>query len=186
MMLRGRDLNRVTSSPSQLTPRRAVVLGLAFVVMSALPILGGLGVIDLKLTLGTPRWVGVGAGVVFLLAGLTLIVDGASGAIGTDGQLSNDAPRWVHVFQSLMGFGIVGTMGAIVSWIAFGPGERHFSTTISLPFGWWRPSNSETSGRWAFGIAAALIWCIIAGVIVVSIRRLIARARLFASRRVER
>jgi hypothetical protein len=37
-----------------------------------------------------------------------------------------------------------------------------------------------------FGIAATLIWCIIAGVVVASVRRLIVRARLLASRRVER
>jgi len=171
---------------SQLNPRSAVTFGLVCVAVSVLPILGGLGVIDMKLTPGTPRWVGVGAGCTFLLAGITLIVDGTSGAIGPDGQLSNDAPAWLHVFQSLMGLGIVGTMGAIASWIAFGPGERHFSTTISLPFGWWHPPSGETTGRWAFGIAAVLIWCIIAGVIVVSIRRLIVRARLLASRRVER
>ena len=173
------------TTESKLTPRGSVILGLACAAMSALPILGGLGVIDLKLTPGTPRWVGVGAGAVFLLAGLTLIVDGASGAIGPDGQLKTDAPAWVHAFQSLMGLGIVGMMGAIASWIAFGPGERHFST-ISLPFAWWHPTSGDSAGRWAFGIAAVLIWCIIAGVIVVGIRRLIVRARLLASRRVER
>ena len=178
--------SRMATGQSQLTPRGAILLGLACVVMSAMPILGGLGVIDLKLTPGTPPWVGVGAGVVFLLAGITLVVDGASGTIGSDGQWAKDAPAWVHVFQSLMGLGIVGMMGAIASWIAFGPGERHFSTTISLPFAWWHSSSGETSGRWAFGIAAVLIWCIIAGVIVVSLRRLIVRARLLASRRVER
>lgn len=151
-----------------------------------MPILGGLGVIDLKMTPGTPQWVGVAAGGLFLLAGVMLIVDGASGAIGADGQLAADAPAWVHVFQSLMGLGIVAAMGAITSWIAFGPGERHFSSTVSLPFFWYHPKSSDTTGRWAFGIAAVLIWCIIAGVIVSSVRRLIVRARLLASRRVER
>jgi len=179
-------MNTVASSQPKLTPHSAVLFGIACAAASVLPILGGLGVIDMKLTPGTPRWVGVGAGGVFLLAGMMLIVDGATGAIGTDGQLSTDAPRWLHVFQSLMGLGIVATMGAIASWIAFGPGERHFSTTISLPFGWWRPANDQTMGRWAFGIAATLIWCIIAGVIVANVRRLIARARMLGSRRVER
>lgn len=176
----------MTPSPSKLTARGAIFWGLVCVAVSAVPILGGLRVIDLKPAPDTPRWLGVGAGGMFLLAGLTLIVDGAAGTIGPDGQLSTDAPRWLHVFQSLMGLGIVGTMGALMSWVAFGPGERHFSTTVSLPFGWWRPASSDTTGRWAFGIAAVLIWCIIAGVIVASLRRLIVRARLLASRRVER
>ena len=175
-----------TAGQSKLTPRAAVLWGLFCVAVSAMPILGGLGVIDLHPTQGTPGWVGVAAGGMFLLAGLTLIVDGASGAIGVDGQVSADAPQWVHVFQSVIGLGIVAMMGAITSWIAFAPGERHFSTTISLPFAWWRPASSDTAGRWAFGIAAVLIWCIIAAVIVVSGRRLIVRARLLALRRVER
>ena len=175
----------MSSSQTKLTPRSAIVFGLVCVAASALPILGGLRVIDLKPAPDTPQWLGVVAGGAFLLAGITLIVDGASGAIGSDGQLATDAPGWLHVFQSLMGLGIVGTMGAIATWIAFGPGERHFSTTISLPFGWWHPSNSDATGRWGFGIAAVVIWCIIASVIVASIRRLIVRARLLGSRRVE-
>src|SRR4029079_2357866 len=108
-------MNPVASSQPKLTPHSAVLFGIACAAASVLPILGGLGVIDMKLTPGTPRWVGVGAGGVFLLAGMMLIVDGATGAIGTDGQLSTDAPRWLHVFQSLMGIGIVATMGAIAS-----------------------------------------------------------------------
>lgn len=176
----------MTSKPSKLTPRGAIFWGLFCVAISAPPILGGLRVIDLKPAPDTPQWLGVAAGGAFLLAGITLIVDGAAGAIGPDGQISTDSPRWLHVFQSLMGLGIVGTIGALMSWVAFGPGQRHFSTTVSLPFGWWHPKSNDTMGRWAFGIAAVLIWCIIAGVIVSSIRRLIVRARLLASRRVER
>ena len=171
---------------SKLTPRSAILWGLFCVAISAVPILGGFGVIDLKPEPGTPRWICVAAGGLFFLAGLSLIVDGASGAIGPDGQIRTDGPPWFHVFQSLIGLGIVGTMGAVMSWIAFGPGERHFSSTVSLPFGSWHPASSDTTGRWAFGIAAVLIWCIMAGVIVVSVRRLIARARLLASGQVER
>lgn len=178
------ETTSMTEEQTTLTPRSAIFFGLVCVAVSAVPILGGLRVIDLKPAPDTPQWLGVAAGGAFLLAGLTLIVDGVSGGIGPDGQLSADAPPWLHVFQSLMGLGIVATMGALVSWIAFGPGQRHFSTTISLPFGWWRPKSSDTTGRWVFGIAAVLIWCIIAGVIVASVRRLIVRARLLASRRV--
>lgn len=169
---------------SKLSPRGAIFWGLFCVAMSAVPILGGLGVIDLHGDPGTPRWTAFVGGGLFFLAGVIMIVDGASGGIGPDGQLSPDAPPWLHVFQAIMGLGIVAGLGALFSWVAFGKGERHFSTTVSLPFGWWHPKNSDTTGRWAFGIAAVLIWCIIAGVIVASVRRLIARARLLTSRRV--
>jgi len=172
----------MTNDESKLSPRGAILWGLFCVAISGLPILGGLGVIDLHPTPGTPRWIALAAGGMFFLAGVTMIVDGASGGIAPDGQLATDAPPWLHIFQSIMGLGIVAGMGTLFSWVAFGPGERHFSTTVSLPFGWWHPKSSDTTGRWAFGIAAVLIWCIIAGVVVATVRRLIARARLLTSR----
>src|SRR6476646_5635422 len=64
--------NHTMAQQSQLNARSAVTFGLVCVAVSVPPILGGLGVIDMKLTPGTPRWVGVGAGCAFLLAGITL------------------------------------------------------------------------------------------------------------------
>jgi hypothetical protein len=78
--------------------------------------------------------------------------------------------------QSILGLGIVIAMAAVFSWVGFGPGERHFSTTVSLPFGTWKPSG-DTIGRWAFGAAAVLMWSAITIAVIASMRRLIVRIR---------
>ena len=159
-----------------LTPRAAVLLGLLCIVVAAMPILAGLHVIPVKPTAGTPGWVGVGVGLMFLFAGVTLLADAAAGGTGPNGELPPNAPPAFHAVQSILGLGIVVAMAAVFSWIAFGPGERHFSTTISIPFVAWRPSG-DTMGRWAFGIVAVLIWTVITFAIVVSMRRLVIRMR---------
>ena len=67
----------------------------------------------------------------------------------------------------------------IASWIAFGKGERHFTTTLSLPFLWTRHAGSDSSGRWAFGAFAVLLWIVVLAVCVKVFRRLLpARQRL--------
>jgi len=62
----------------------------------------------------------------------------------------------------------------IASWIAFGKGEHHFTTTLSLPFMWARQSDSDASGRWAFGACAVLLWIVVLAVCVKTFRRLLA------------
>jgi hypothetical protein len=159
-----------------LTPRGAVLLGLLCVVLAAVPILGGLHLIPVKPRAGTPAWLGVAMGLMFLFAGVTLLADAAAGGIGPSGELPQNAPPAFHVVQSVMGLGIVLAMAAVFSWVGFGAGERHFSTTVSLPFGAWKPKN-DTIGRWAFGTAAVLLWGAIAIAVIASVRRLIVRIR---------
>jgi hypothetical protein len=53
--------------------RGAVVIGVVFILSGVLPVLGGLGMIDLHPTEGTPGWMGVCAGLAFILAGLAVI-----------------------------------------------------------------------------------------------------------------
>jgi hypothetical protein len=56
--------------------------------------------------------------------------------------------------QNLLGLGIVMLILAILGWVAFGPGERHFTASSSFS----RESPvSETSGRIAFGIGFVLL-----------------------------
>jgi len=163
-------------STQSLTPRAAALLGLLCIVTAVLPILAGLHVIPVKPTAGTPGWVGVGVGLMFLFAGVMLLADAAAGGTGPNGELPPNAPPGFHLVQSIMGLGIVVAMAAVFSWVAFAPGERHFSTTISIPFVAWRPSG-DTMGRWAFGTVAVLIWTVIALAIAISMRRLIVRIR---------
>jgi hypothetical protein len=52
---------------------------------------------------------------------------------------------------------IVGLMFAVFAWVAFGPGERHFSSSVSIPGLSTSAHSSASSGRIAFGIGAGFI-----------------------------
>jgi hypothetical protein len=66
-----------------------------------------------------------------------------------------------------MAFAIVGLLGILSSWVAFGPGPRHFTGSGSI-FG-------ETSGRIMFGAGAVLLWLILIAIVISGVRRLLAR-----------
>ena len=120
----------MSASNSSLTPRGAIAFGLLFMACGTYPV----------------------------LAGLAIIVDyGMAGASPVDGSLPDSAPFFLKVTQYVLGLAIVGLMFAVFAWIAFGAGQRQFSSSISLPF--WSSSgrSSERSGRIAFGIGAVLM-----------------------------
>ena len=142
-------------SNSNLTPRGAVIVGIFAMLCGVFPVLAGLGVIHVRPEPGSRPWVAVAAGSMFILAGLAIINDYALGhASTTDGTLPDGAPLITRVLQYVLGLGIVGLMFSIFAWIAFGSGERHFSSSISLPFWSTSSHSSGRSGRIAFGIAA--------------------------------
>src|SRR5258708_33541973 len=146
------------SSKSQLTPKEAIAYGLLCVAVGIAIALVPLGIVPSSVTDsdGTPRWVAYCAALVFVLGGGALIVGFAlAGGAGPDGDSPADTPLWIYLTQQLLGLGIVGSMGAISSWVSFGSGPRAFTTTSS--FSGARPA-SEVVGRIAFGFGAVLIW----------------------------
>jgi len=99
----------------------------------------------------------VAAGGVFILAGFAIINGYAvAGGSQADGNLSADAPFIARVTQYLLGLAIVGLLFAVFAWISFGSGERHFSSSISIPGLSTSGQSSERSGRIAFGLATAM------------------------------
>jgi hypothetical protein len=60
----------------------------------------------------------------------------------------------------------------IAGWIAFGKGERHFSTTLNLPFLTRHGIGNEWTGRVVFGLGAILVAAFTVVLSVVSVRRL--------------
>ena len=156
---------------TQLTPRGAVFLAVVCVACGAFPVLGGLGVIPIRLENQTPGWIAVAAGSTFLLAAGALLVDAMAGGIGPDGNLPPGTSPRLRAAQNLCGFGIVVLFAAVASWIAFGKGERHFSTTLSLPFMWTTRASGDTSGRWAFGAMAVVLWIVVITVCANRLRR---------------
>jgi len=158
-------------SATALSPRAAVVLGLVVSGMGGLIVLLAVGIIPgAEGSLEAPRWVVAVAGFSFVLAGAAMIVGYAvAGGAGPDGDLPAGTPRWVRVTQSVLGLGIISALGAVATWVAFGPGPRGF--TVTLPFVGRGPGD-ETLGRAVFGIGAVLMWVFLIVFVVVSIQRI--------------
>jgi hypothetical protein len=161
------------SSSNQLTPRGAIIMGVFFMISGTFPVLIALGILHGRPAPGVPSWVGVAAGSMFILAGLAIINGYAvGGGAQPNGDLSASAPFPVRVVQYLLGVAIVGLMFAVFAWVSFGPGERHFSSSMSIPGFSSSGHSSERSGRFAFGIATILIGLFFAVATVSGAKRL--------------
>ena len=155
---------------TQLSPGGAIVIGVFFGIVGTAVTLLGLGTFgEGHLTDGTPAWVGIAAGAMFLLAGLSIIVGyGVAGGTTGDGDLPPGTPRAVRLVQTALGLGITALLASIATWVAFGSGSRHFSGSGPFISG---PMN-EMLGRAVFGVGAILMWVFMAVMIVASVKRL--------------
>ena len=89
-----------------------------------------------------PRWVVGCAGVIFM-AGAFVPVNAAFGL-----------PNWAN---QLVGLTVALGFATVFNWIAFFPGERHFSgTTFSVPGLQISGGTSQITGRIMFGLGALL------------------------------
>jgi hypothetical protein len=140
-------------SGTDLSPRGAVALGLLVIACGVAPILGALDIIPYRLTPGTPVWVGVAAGAIFIVGGLALI---NGYALGGGKNFDQEAGPFVYIAQQLLGFSICALFAAVAGWIAFGPGERQFNQSISLPFWQSTQEGSPSVGRMVFGFGAVV------------------------------
>lgn len=148
----------MSRSNANLTPRAAVVVGILAMLCGVYPVLAGLGVVHVRAAPGAQPWVAVATGSMFILAGLAIINGYAVGGGSlADGNLSDSAPLFARVTQYVLGLAIVGLMFAVFAWVAFGPGERQFSSSISIPGLSTSGHSSERSGRIAFGIATGFM-----------------------------
>jgi hypothetical protein len=171
-----------TSRSNQITPRGAVVFGLLFIVCGMLPVLGGLGVINVRPAPGVTQWVVVAAGALFILGGLAIINGYALwGAPSADGDLPAGAPFAAKVVQFLLGMSMVGVIFAVFAWIAFGPGERHFSISLGIPGLWTDGQGSERTGRVVFGAVTVLIGLFFVAATMKGARRLLALSHVRGS-----
>lgn len=155
---------------TQLSPGGAIVIGVFFGVMGTIVILIARGAFGPgHLSDGTPPWVGIAAGALFVLGGLALIVGyGVAGGVAANGDLPPGTSRGVRFVQTALGLGIIALLASIASWIAFGAGSRHFRGSGPFISG---PVN-EMLGRAMFGIGAVLMWLFMAVILIVAVNRL--------------
>jgi hypothetical protein len=153
--------------------------GLFAAAMGAFIVAGASGLFghQLHTTDGTPQWVGIFAGAIFLAGGLAVMLQSLPAAKPMpDGSLSPDAPRWVQGASLALALFIVGSFAAIFLWIAFGPGERHFSGGASFggihATGDFSGHANEMIGRVMFGAGAVLACVMFIAFLISGARRL--------------
>jgi hypothetical protein len=129
------------------------------------PVLLATGVLELAAAAGligldasrlhAPLWLLGAMGVAFVSVALVLMLDGIEALKRLKGWLA-------LVF--LVSF------AAIFNWVAFGPGERHFTTRTSVGFGGGGlatvSDGHELGGRIAFGVFAVLLDLLIASPLI--------------------
>jgi len=140
----------------------AAATGAYFILVGTrlLPIPGG------PSNLHGPLWLVLCVGLAFFLASIAIVIQ-TLGHANAVGDLPPEAPRWMPAVQYLIGLAIFICFGAIMSWVAFGPGERKFSGS----FMFFDQATNTMIGRTVFGVAAVLIWLGTAAVVAFGIRK---------------
>jgi len=145
----------------QTTNKFHIALGLLTMAIGTMPLLTLMGILPTRPPApgDAPAWVGLAIGLAFFLAGIMVIVRSFAGADDSSSELPSAAPRWLRVFYDLLVMPIPVLLALLFSWVAFGPGERHFSTSVGFGgIGIATPGGSDMLGRVVFGFAAVLAW----------------------------
>jgi hypothetical protein len=146
-------------APSKTT----IALGLLTVLVGCVPLLAMSGILPRTPSPRAdpaPLWMGWLIGAAFVGAGLSVTMRGIlGGASESSGDLPASAPPALRLANDTIAVGIVGALALSFSWVAFGPGPRHFS--IGFNGLWVRGfGGGDLMGRVAFGFGAMLFWCV--------------------------
>ncbi len=131
-----------------------------------LPIPGG------PANLHGPLWLVLCIGLAFFFAGVAGFIQ-IIGHANETGDFPAGTPRWMSAAQYLIGLAIFVCFGLIASWVAFGPGGRHFSGTII--FG--DAAANAAIGRTVFGLGAVIVWLATAAFAAFGFRKFFDRDR---------
>ena len=117
----------------------------------------GLEAAPLPSKIDGPLWLSLFVGLIFFAVGASVIVSGATGACDRSGELPAGTPLWAATIYWLSSVLAAAGLAVIGTWVAFGPGTRHFSMAglIAGPVG-------DGIGRTVFGIGAIITWLIVA------------------------
>jgi hypothetical protein len=164
-------MSSVREPPSR---RATFLVGLAAVAVGLYLLLMGLGVLP-KPARGASGalWVAAVAGIAFMFAGIS-IAFGAIQGVSASGELPKDAGWWSRLLYYVLGLVACASLAVIGSWVAFGPGLRHFGGTGMFLLS---PDANNLVGRIVFGIGAALTWLCTIAMAVSGARKLFARSQ---------
>ena len=130
--------------------RSLVIFGSIFIFVGAFIFLISINLISVpEEDIYAPRWVLTSVGLTFALAGVLVVLNGLKSGLGHHALY-----KWIYNGVLLM-FMIF--FAAPFNWVAFGPGEREFSSSTSVGAVSVSQSGEDFGGRLVFGIGAILM-----------------------------
>ncbi len=124
-------------------------IGLIFMIPGGLIIWQGVFT-DIE-NMGVPRWVAISFGMLFFNAGIAVAL--------TDKRFSPLREKiWFSCFHIIALLSAPFILLALFNWVAFGPGDREFSMSISIPFiSAYFERGNEIFGRLFIGVPVFLV-----------------------------
>jgi hypothetical protein len=150
-----------------------IAVGLLFLATSVIPLLSVLGILPSSPTPTdpAPNWMGWLILLMFGGGGILILTQAFTGA-SADGSLPANTPGLLRGTYDVLAIAIVCALGVALTWVAFGPGPRHFSVSFGFPGLWVSgPAAGDITGRIAFGFVAVLFWIAFAALAVRAVRR---------------
>ena len=151
-----------------------VVFGFITAMLGTTPLLAVLGVLPTGAPHpgDAPGWIGAAVGLAFFLAGMAMMVRGFTGSDDSSPDLSAATPRPVKAIYRLMTASIAVLLTVLLSWVAFGPGTRHFTMSGGVAgIAVAHAGGGDLFGRIAFGVGAILAWIVIGAMLVTARHR---------------
>lgn len=141
----------MTNQNNSLTPGGSMAFGSIFFLTGALIVMVAADIIHADpASFNAPRWVVGAAGLVFMLAGTMVALSGAFGPRPEQSLLY----LWLILF---VGATFMLIFSSVFLWVGFGPGERAFSTSVSIGLVSSSGAGNETTGRLIFGGAGVFM-----------------------------
>jgi hypothetical protein len=149
--------------------KTAIASGILAAVMGLFIVLSAIGIIPSRMAAGVERWIGVVAEMAFVCGGFAVVIQTCVRVTPERGsELTPGTPFWVRTTLHLLSLAIVVSLATIGTLVAFGTGERKFSSTIPFLPVW----LNEPLGRTVFGFGAMLTWFILIVMMVMGFRSL--------------
>lgn len=157
----------MAAQPSSSPDRGVIAIGAVVAAGGFYFMLVGLAIVPPPSHSEAPGWVAFCCGLAFFAAGLSVLMRGALGLSDTVREIPADAPWALKTIYWLCGVIAAASLAGVGTWVAFGPGTRHFtlSGAIGGPVG-------EGIGRTMFGIGAILAWLIVAALAHASAKKI--------------
>lgn len=143
-----------------------VLFGGIFMLAGAFIVMISLDVIEVSdENFNAPRWVVAFAGGFFIIAGMLPMLQGLK-------ELSGGEPPWLRFANQLVTFIFLLLLAIPFNWVAFGSGEREFSSEGSIgPIS--IIAQGVSGGRCVFGIAAMLLNILLIYILVQTLWKMI-------------